>query len=475
MPVFSKPVLFPHSNVIVSWNCNGMQSKLDHIITYLASYQPLLLILQETHPNSILSHLTHLKPTLNDYINIENYTCVHAPHPSLSDTVVPPSSALLKKKSFNRSTFLSSHSSSSQSRPSLSASSPFSPPSSSTSTLSSINSAENDINNIDVIDSDEDENDPNSASQHYDGICYLIRNDINFTIDCPSLRPFSTSSINSSQVHFIHLLSINLIVGSVYFHPSSSRISLEPITSKITAFLSHCSSSHTPFLLIGDMNAHHPRWALNQQANSNAAGNYIESLLSPLSSSPLSLLNEIHCAGIPTFQRQSNNQSVQSLIDLALTSIDNSIIDRLEIDSSCILPSDHHPLLIHLNNDPHSSQPLLPSTNSNDINNSDDPVTRRIKFRYMNAPTSKSSSHYKEKYKHKWEAFRPHLSSLLSSKWLSKYNSSTLTNTTTIDDAAILLSEVITEAATDVFGENNITHKHNYWFHDQQIQSAISQ
>lgn len=175
MPVFSKPVLFPHSNVIVSWNCNGMQSKLDSIVNYLSSYQPLLLILQETHPNSILSHLNPLRPTLNDYIKISNYTCVHAPHPSLSDFVLPSPCSLLKKRSFNHDP-----SSFHLSLPSLTSSRSASS-SSSSSSSSSMNNIENDINNINVNDYDEDKNDSSSTSQHYDGICYLIRNDINFT------------------------------------------------------------------------------------------------------------------------------------------------------------------------------------------------------------------------------------------------------------------------------------------------------
>jgi hypothetical protein len=400
---------------IISWNCNGLLSKLDSITYYLTSSSPALLIVQETHPQSILPRLTSIKSSPSDLIRVPGYSFIHAPHPTLSNLYPPSATSLFHRRHL-----------------------PSGP---------------------------HPDDDPSLADTNYDGIGFFIRDDLNFTFDSPHVSPFSTSSISSNQICFVHILSFNLIVGSLYFHPSSSSASIHPISSKIDSFIEHHTNTSTPYLILGDMNAHHPSWSLSPTHSSNAAGLYINGITDPHSDSPLLLLNSLHCPFTPTFTRlRSNDSPVQSIIDLAIAPAHNLIIDSLTIESTIPLNSDHFPLLIKCNNAYHPSPPSNTSS------------LTRLKFRFMNPPSTSSSDHYKANYNLQWKEYKSYLSFLLTSDWLATYpSSSSLSSTSTINSACSSLIELIIDAATYAFRISTKPPKHNYWFKCPEVRSAIQQ
>jgi hypothetical protein len=276
-----------HSNSIVSWNCNSLSSKLGTIATYLTSYRPLVLTLQETKPLSLINRCTSFKATIEDVINIKGsgYTAIHAPHPLLN--------------SINLTT------------------------------------SKNNKHYVSNTDSDnDDETDPPSNSG---GICFYIRNDVHFCADTLSAYCYITN--NYSQIHLIHIKApINLIVGSCYFHPQTTMAEQQNIKQHLSSFLFNSPFSSFPILLIGDMNAKHVMW--DQSTNSN--GKFVYDLLqNPLQ--PLYLLNNTTDKTNSTFHRGPSS----SVIDLAITNTPG-YINSFDIDDNIPLDSDHIPITIDL-------------------------------------------------------------------------------------------------------------------------------
>lgn len=454
-----------HNSNIVCWNCNGMNSKLDLITHYLTTHKPLLLILLETRPIHLLSQLSLLSPTLSELCHVPSYTFHHAPHPNIdayqSSSAIPFSS-LSAQDHLPPSTSTHDHDVEEMKYNTP----PSSPPSLTPSHTLPIHSG--------------------------GGICYFIRHDATYAYDTSSTLAYSSppSSGDSSQIHFLHLTSpIQLMIGTCYFSPSISHHRLSQCNEMLQRFLSHCGSGivTSPFLLIGDMNAHHSSWcAANSSTPTNETGLVINRLLNhdTSTSTPLNLilLNSIHAHRVTTFHRP---HAVPSVLDLAITTTTNKLIEQLVVDVSCPLISDHHPLLIVLTPkhkvgraNPSPSIPTAAISISSPDADPDDAPIRHIRFRHMKTPTHLSSPEYVSSFKSKWKQFQPYLAVLLTTEWLTSYSSpSSLASINALDQAAVQLINTIIHASTDVFGLKRASSCHSNpkssWYYHPLVQSNI--
>lgn len=468
--------IHPHLGNIVCWNCNGLNSKLDLITHYLTTHKPMLLILIESRPIHLLSQLSLLSPTIPELCHVPNYTFHHAPHPNLelsapavSASSSPPlgGSSLSPPSSQLRRALYDAEVERKYDTPPSSPSSPQSP--------------------IPPLPRPTVSVDPRLVHSG-GGICYFIRSDVTYSCDTPTLLPYccapSSSFADSSQLHLLHLTGpIDLIVASCYFSPSITPTRLTHCEDCIRQLIADCESSvlSSPFLLVGDMNAHHPSWCASHDRSNrvNDTGALVANILSNRFSSPdapLISLNSLHAHRVPTFHRAHLSPSV---LDLAITTVTtaNTLINSLIVDESCPLISDHHPLLLMIHPRVRNSSRVAHSADSHPA--ALDPPTCRLAYRFMSVPTCHSPAAYVSSYKHKWKSFQAHLSALLSVSWLPSYSDPGTITAATMDDATMSLVDIITSAAKDVFGLRCEHQKagcpKSSWYFDPLVQSSIKQ
>ncbi len=394
----------------------------------------MLLILLESRPIHLLSQLSIVAPSLTDLYCFPGYTFLHAPHPNID--------------SHNLTTSSSSSSSSS-------------PPSSPVQDPVSDSQQEAKYSTPPPSPPPSPSSPPISPEHTGGGICYFIRNGTSFIHDTPFLSSFSCppSKSDSSQIHFLQITGpIQLMLGACYLSPSISRDRLSQCGASIDLLLTHVDTINTPFLLIGDMNAHHPLWSSRPLlCTTNYAGNFIHDLLTDDShSTPLILLNQVYAHRAVTFHRPHLDPSV---LDLAITSASSTLFGRLVVDKLCPLVSDHHPLLLTIGYSERKKHCRRGNNNpgigptSADSNNDDDSI-RRITFKHLALPTPISPKFYVSSHKSKWKQFQSYLSVLLTTSWLSAYftDPSSLPSCGTIDCAATHIIDIITDACTNIFG-----------------------
>jgi len=221
---------------------------------------------------------------------------------------------------------------------------------------------------------------------------------------CPNLCS-STAQAIFVRVH-IPSLGQEVLIGSLYCPPKETK-QWDAMQTTIHAARAAARSSHSPLLLLGDLNARHsvtgdripPLSSLMETSSSSSSSGSSssssvhnatafdshrgKSLVSLLNELDLFLLNVTLCYGQPTFPASG------SVLDLAISS-DPSLVTTFRPESGLLLHSDHHAMFgrfasLHSS---HSAPPLLPSNVRQGVSLSSS--SPKLAFDKMDVPTFQS-------------------------------------------------------------------------------------